>query len=120
MAHERKCTICGKEYRYCPRCDEFKDMPTWMLEFDSENCRKIYYDVVNPFAFKHISKDEAVERLKDCDISGKDSFKPEIKSVLDQLVIVPVVDDKGKEETKDKKDEKVNRKKPFYKPIKED
>lgn len=116
MAHERKCMICGKEYRYCPRCDEFKSMPTWMLEFDGENCRKIYYDIVNPFAFKHITKEEAAERLKACDLSKKDSFKPEIKAIIDRLISAPVAvenkDDKEKKET--------SKKKPFFKPTKED
>ena len=117
MAHERKCTICGKEYRYCPRCDEFKSMPTWMLEFDSENCRKIYYDIVNPFAFKHITKEEAAGRLKTCDLSSKDSFSAEIKSVIDQLISAPVQAVEAKD---DKEKKEPSKKKPFYKPSKED
>lgn len=117
MAHERKCIICGKEYRYCPKCDEFKNMPTWMFEFESENCRKIYYDIVNPFAFGHITKEEAIERLKTCDLSNKDAFNAEVKSVLGQLVEAPV----QAADNKDKKDEKeIPKRKPFSKPIKED
>jgi len=115
MAHERKCAVCGRKYRYCPRCDEFKNMPTWMLEFDSENCRKIYYDIVNPFAFKHITKEEASERLEACDLSGIDSFKAEIKSVIDRLVSDPApapAADRTKKET--------SKKRLLYKPAKED
>lgn len=116
MAHERKCTICGKEYRYCPRCDEFKSMPTWMLEFDSENCRKIYYDIVNPYAFKHITKAEAAERLKTCDLSYKESFKADVKAILDQIDMKKDVD---KEKDKDK-EKVVDKKRPFFKNTKED
>lgn len=116
MAHERKCNICGREYRYCPRCDEFKDMPTWMLEFDDENCRKIYYDIVNPFAFKHISKAEASERLKSCDLSHRESFRADVKAILDQILAV-----EAKKDVESKEKEKpVEKKRQFFKNIKED
>ena len=110
MAHERKCMVCGKEYRYCPRCDEFKGMPTWMFEFDKEECRKLYYDIVNPYAFKHITKEEAQNRLKDIDLSGYDLFPADIKKILDDLV----------ETAETKMTEEKPKKKPVFKSNKEE
>jgi hypothetical protein len=96
----RKCKVCGKEYRYCPRCKEFAGLPTWMLEFDKEECRMIYYDVVNKYAFKHITKEEALKRLEGIDLSMRDNCPPDVKKVLDDILYVEV---KAEEEQSEEK-----------------
>lgn len=116
MAHERKCTICGKQYEYCPRCKQYENMPTWYLIYDSENCKHLY-ETVNKFAFNHITKEEAIEELKDIDMTNKNEYPKDIQTVLDQIfeqteiikeeILEPI---ENQEKTKINK-KKVNKKK---------
>lgn len=58
MAHERKCILCGTEYKYCPKCSAYDGLPRWMISFDKEECRDIF-DSVCKYNFNHITAAEA-------------------------------------------------------------
>jgi hypothetical protein len=58
MAHERKCVVCGKTYKYCKRCAQYAFLPTWMTAYCSESCKNTYL-AVNQFEFGHIDAVEA-------------------------------------------------------------
>jgi hypothetical protein len=73
-----------------------------MTEFDSENCRSLYYDIINPFAFKHITKEEALNRLKNIQVPKTDSAPVDVKKVLNELLTVDIKE-KPVEEPKSKK-----------------
>lgn len=62
MAHERTCVVCGKVYKYCKRCQQYKHLPTWMYAYCSEPCREIYL-ITNKYEFDHITAEEALEQL---------------------------------------------------------
>jgi len=79
-----KCTVCGAEYDYCPTCAEYRYAPTWMAEYDTENCKDIWL-TLNKFAFGHITKDEALETLKDKDLSKQKEYPEDLKRVLAKL-----------------------------------
>ena len=76
MAHERNCTVCGKQYRYCPKCLQFSNMEKWHIEYCSEQCRNTY-STINKYSFKHIDKEMAKDLLigngitKDSDLLPK-------------------------------------------------
>lgn len=87
MAHERKCIVDLKEYKYCPHCNKYNSAETWRTIFCSENCRGIY-KVVERFKSNGISALEAQELLKEYDLSGMNDYHPFIKKDLDTIYAV--------------------------------
>lgn len=85
MAHERNCTVCGRQYKYCPKCSQYDGMEKWHVEYCSEQCKNTY-STINKYAFKHITKDEAKMLLEGNNIT-KDSvllprWKESVKEIL--------------------------------------
>lgn len=97
MAHLRNCILCGTQYDYCPRCDETK--PTFYLKYCSDNCKNISL-ILNKLNFKHLTKEEAAEELKKCDLAKLDKFNISTKKIIEDVMkaeevveeIVSVVD----------------------------
>lgn len=88
--NNRKCVICGTEYKYCSSCNgEDKDKPAWMSVFDTENCRKIYYICSNYEIGHYGSKEEAKEKLEKLDLSKKDQFCPVVKDWVEDIMSTP-------------------------------
>lgn len=71
---DRKCYLCGTDYKYCSTCSQDRMKPSWMSEFHSESCKNIF-DICTRFNMEMISKDEAQNELAACDLSNKDNFK---------------------------------------------
>lgn len=82
----RTCCICGQEYKYCPTCD--KKLPTWFTMFESENCKTIFYTLTN-YNLGKITKEEAVEKLNECDLTHKFTFRQKIQNELDSIMAKP-------------------------------
>lgn len=70
----RECYLCGTSYKYCPTCSEDRAKPSWMAEFHSEDCVRIF-DICTRFNMGVVSKIEAQEVLNTCDLSNKKNFK---------------------------------------------
>ena len=70
----RECYLCGESYKYCGSCSNDRTKPTWMSEFHSESCKNIF-DICTRFNMKLMSKSEAQEALKSCDLSNNANFK---------------------------------------------
>lgn len=85
MAHERKCSICGKEYRYCPKCKEFDHMEKWHIEYCSEQCKNTSL-IINKYAFKHIDKSEAKKLLESNNITRNSNILPNKKVYIDEIL----------------------------------
>ena len=81
MAHEKKCIVCGKEYKYCSHCSQYNSDETWRYLYCSENCRKIFH-IFSDVKGKAISEEEARKRFKECDLSDIDSFSDELKAMI--------------------------------------
>lgn len=94
MAHERKCTVCGKTYQYCPRCKQYETLPKWKLNFDCEECKEVF-DAVDKFIFKHITAEEAKKVLSNSKVQVKNT---ELKKTIASILI-----------TEDKKQPKKNK-----------
>ena len=86
MAHLRNCILCGTEYDYCPRCDETR--PTFYLKYCGENCRDISL-ILNRYAFKHLTKEEAAEELSKCDLSKLESFNEKEREYIKEILKAP-------------------------------
>lgn len=78
----RECYLCGTGYKYCPTCSEDKIKPTWMAEFHSEDCVKIFA-ICTDFNIGKMSKEEARKALDACNLSNKLNFRSCIQRDID-------------------------------------
>jgi hypothetical protein len=81
----RTCFTCGKKHSYCPSCYEDRELETWHIMFDKENCKTIF-DIVNRSFYQHISIDEANSLLEKCDLSELDTFNDDIKKDIENIL----------------------------------
>lgn len=86
MAHERKCIVDLKEYKYCNHCNEYNPDETWRFIFCSQNCRSVY-NIVGKFLTSKISADDAKAELDKCDLSGLDHFEDNIKKDIYNIFV---------------------------------
>jgi hypothetical protein len=106
MAENNKtCFVCGAAYRYCPHCAEFAHSPNWMNMYDTEECKTID-ETLGSFWFKHITKDEALKRLKGINLN----------KVINKDLLVAVRElQKNNEVEQPKEEKKPSKKKSFLK-----
>lgn len=81
---ERKCYLCGAEYKYCPTCYQDRMKPYYMSEFHSEDCKNIF-DICTRFNMGLMSKTEAQEALSTCDLTNKKNFKSYVQTDLENI-----------------------------------
>lgn len=62
----RKCIVCGEAYHYCNNCNV--EEPAYRTIFHDENCKNIF-DAVSNLYFKHVTEEEVIARLAECDLS---------------------------------------------------
>lgn len=82
------CSICNEGYFLCKSCKNEKKFKPWRTVTDTIEHYKIYmaihgYTVTN-------NKEQAKAELQNCNLSDIDSFKPEIKSVIQEIMSEPV------------------------------
>lgn len=82
----RICSICRKNYHYCPQCAVDANKPTWMFIFCSENCRS-FYNVLNDYRYKLLSRKEAYDKLKELDLSCTDKLILDFKQIFDEILL---------------------------------
>ena len=56
------CLLCKQTYEYCGGCSKYKNLPTFMTTFCSENCKNIYQTMAD-FENGILSKDKAKLKL---------------------------------------------------------
>lgn len=86
MDYIRTCICCGKTYRFCNNCVEFKTQPRWKHTFDTEECKNLY-GVFESFVAKKISADEAKDSIDSMNLSNSflNSIHPVLKKNLDDI-----------------------------------
>lgn len=86
--HLRNCNLCGKEYRYCGNCSEFKHLPSYMLAWCGENCVEID-KILSNWGAKIIDSATAAELLKSKDLSRmeywNDSYKGAYAKIMEDV-----------------------------------
>lgn len=78
------CSICGKGYHICRSCKEQTTFKPWRTVTDCVEHYKIYLAIHGYSLTKN--KEQAKSELQHCDLSGMENFKPEIKSVINEIV----------------------------------
>lgn len=85
LKNNKKCIVCGKVYTYCPNCAEFHSMPRWYGIFHGENCKNLY-ELVCDFDAGVVSKDEALERAMECDLTGMDAIPESMAKTIHAIL----------------------------------
>lgn len=80
----RKCLCCGREYRYCYRCDGASIYNSWKNNFHDENCRKVFNTVAN-FNAGSVSETDAKKILDNLDLTYKNSFAAPVKAGIESI-----------------------------------
>lgn len=83
--YNRKCILCGKEYKYCSDCREEQHQPSWKNTYCSENCRTIFNTVV-AYAQKTISHEDAQKMLNACDLTNKEKIRIDFIKLIDEIM----------------------------------
>lgn len=78
------CTICGKPYRVCLSCREQTILKPWRSVTDCMEHYKIYLAIHGYTLSKN--KAAARQELENCNLSGLETFKPEIVSVIKEIM----------------------------------
>lgn len=88
MKNNSTCSICGKGYYACLSCkDELKLYP-WKFYTDTVEHYK-YHLIISNYLNKIITKEEAKAKLLSLDLSEKESFKDNIKNVINEIIGEP-------------------------------
>lgn len=82
------CSICNKGYHICNTCKNEKRFKPWRTVTDTIEHYKIYIAIHGYTVTK--DKERAKAELQNCDLSGLESFKDEIKSVISEIMAEPV------------------------------
>lgn len=84
--YTQTCLLCKQTYEYCGGCSKYKNLPTYMTTFCSENCKNIYQTMAD-FENGLISKDKAKISLLGMDTSRHifytNSFASSYKKIMD-------------------------------------
>ena len=117
MKHERKCSVCGKTYQYCPNCSSYESYPRWMFLFDSENCKNIF-ETVSDYNQGIIDAKAARIRINKCDLKKAEPLmsgtKEGVNKILKETAATqdrPAVEQKPERTPVNEEDSRVIRKK---------
>ena len=100
--YRRICTVCGKEYEFCPDCREYALQPSWKNIYHDENCREIAH--ILTAVGRTITAEEAKEKIAKCDLTNKDNFNEVWRKPLFELL---EINEKVEEPKAEEKIEKV-------------
>lgn len=88
------CDICGKRYHRCHSCVDMKTFQPWRSVTDTFNHYAIFL-ALSEYT-KTGDKEQAKERLKDCDLTGRENFNENIKNALDEIYKEEITESKVK------------------------
>ena len=123
---DRVCTICGKEYEYCPTCSKFNHMERWHDAYCSFTCKELY-NVCAGYVNGWLAPEVEAARLAKLDLSYIDKLPQWMKDAIKAMqsidttnaaAINEALSGDTKEEVAEAK-ETVVKKKPEEKPIEE-
>ena len=79
------CSICGKPYHLCLSCKDAIRLSPWKIHTDTSEHYKIF-QIIKGYSTNVYTKDEAKNRLKNVDLSDLETFKPHIKSIIEDVL----------------------------------
>ena len=86
MANDKRiCKTCGAEYKYCPTCAKYANMPIWMWKCDTEECNEIF-DSISAYKMGVGSIDRIKDAIRKYDVKDYSKYVDSIKNILNELV----------------------------------
>lgn len=79
------CSVCGKKYHVCQSCQNTGSFVPWRTIADSPSCYKIF-QILSSHTNRQIDDTQARALLQRCNLSGLDTFLPEIKDAVLRLL----------------------------------
>ena len=80
-----KCSICGKDYYKCVSCKDAMALSPWKAFCDTAEHYKVH-QLIRAYNSNVYTKDEAKDKLKNIDLSDVDTFKPNIKQIVKDIL----------------------------------
>ena len=85
--NNKECICCGTKYSYCNTCSADRDKPTWMRNYCSDNCRKLFNTASDYFA-KAITKEDAKKIIDSADLSKMSSFNKGVIQMINEVKMI--------------------------------
>ena len=79
------CAICGNPYYVCMSCFDSMRLSPWKIHTDTSEHFKVY-QIIHGFTGNVYSKDEAKLKLSKIDLSDMESFRPNIKEIIKEIL----------------------------------
>lgn len=99
MANNRQCLCCGTRYEFCTSCSEHKGKPSWMFDYDTEECKDLFNAIsgYNMGIFKE-SKVKAV--LRKYNITDYSKYTESVQEVLKNIMTTTDAPKRGRKRKK--------------------
>lgn len=81
------CAICNRGYHICNSCAEQKKLKPWRSVTDTIDHYKIYLAIHGYTISKN--KEQAKKELESCNLFDLESYNPEIKKVIKEIISEP-------------------------------
>lgn len=79
------CAICGNGYYMCASCKEKMSATPWKIHTDTSEHYKVF-QIVRGYSIGVYDKNEAKIKFQNVDLSDLDTFKPEIKKIVKDIM----------------------------------
>lgn len=79
------CSICGKEYHVCLSCHDSIKVNPWRVFTDTSEHYKVF-QVVRGLSTKVYTKEEARDKLKNINLEDLESYMPNIKKTIKDVL----------------------------------
>lgn len=84
------CSICGNSYHLCVSCRDSIQLTPWKMHTDTAEHYKVY-QAIRGYSTGVYTKDELKIKLKTIDLSDLNSFRPHIKSLIEDVLREEVI-----------------------------
>ena len=84
------CAICGKPYHVCMSCLDSIRLSPWKIHTDTSEHFKIY-QIIHGFTSNVYNKNEARIKLNNIDLQDLESFRPNIKEIIKDILKEDIV-----------------------------
>lgn len=85
MSKNRKCILCGKEYKFCSNCsDQHLKDETWRNIYCSENCKNIF-NILSMNANGHVNDASAKDMLSKLDLTNLNQYREDFKQQINKI-----------------------------------
>lgn len=96
------CSICGKAYYLCMSCKETIKLNPWKIHTDTPEHYKIF-QIIRGYNTGIYDKNAAREKLLKLDLKDVETFRENIKSIINEILKVENIEKKYSKQIKSKK-----------------